>query len=99
MRRPLTSTEQAAPRTPRTVISRPTSLGVDPVAAEAAREAFLSNETDTDGQPYCTCRGGDGFTFDPQIGIYVHAGCWKPSKAYHLAATAAGIINTKEKPQ
>ena len=51
-------------------------------------------------KPYCTCVVGRGlpYTFDPNIGVYLHSApeCWKPSRAYYEAASKAGIINTKE---
>jgi len=43
-------------------------------------------------QPYCTCRGTGGYRFDPQMGVYVHSSCYKPSKGYYDAAIAAGIL-------
>lgn len=47
---------------------------------------------DAGPQPWCTCGKTGGFTFDWQLGVYVHAECYKPSFAYHKAAVQAGII-------
>ena len=50
---------------------------------------------DTD-KPWCTCGQSGSFTFDQQLGMYVHVNdktlCYKPSKAYYAAAVEAGIV-------
>lgn len=47
-------------------------------------------------QPWCTCGQSGSFSFDQQLGIFVHVSdkslCYKPSKAYYKAAVDAGII-------
>lgn len=47
-------------------------------------------------QPWCTCGQSGSFSFDQQLGIFVHINdktyCYKPSKAYYRGAVAAGII-------
>lgn len=47
-------------------------------------------------KPYCTCGQSGGFSFDAQLGVFVHVSdkslCYKPSKAYYAAAVEAGII-------
>jgi hypothetical protein len=72
----------------------PTTYGVDPEAAKRALTAYLHNERHGMDRPYCTCMAGSGWTFDCQIGVYVHADpkCWKPSKAYYEGALRAGLL-------
>lgn len=68
-------------------------FGVDPVKAQAALTAYLSQDRG-EQRPFCVCAGVTGWSFDPQVGIYLHAvpDCWKPSKAYYEAAVRAGVL-------
>lgn len=47
-------------------------------------------------KPYCTCGQSGSFSFDQQLGVFVHVSdktfCYKPSKAYYRGAVEAGII-------
>lgn len=47
-------------------------------------------------KPWCTCGTSGSFSFDQQLGIFVHVSekvlCYKPSKAYYTAAVQAGIV-------
>lgn len=66
----------------------------DGTREEALRAAarVLGRNAGDPTQPYCTCHNLGGFTFDPQMGVYVHWTCRKPSRLYYAAALAAGIF-------
>lgn len=68
-------------------------FGVDPVKAQAALDAYLSQDRG-EQRPYCVCTSIAGWAFDCQVGVYLHAvpECWKPSKAYYEAALRAGVL-------
>ena len=70
-------------------------FGVDPEAAQRALTAYLANDRPgKNDKPFCTCASVRGWSFDPQVGVYLHAvpECWKPSKAYYEAAVRAGVL-------
>lgn len=69
------------------------AFGVDADEAKRVLAQYLCHDAKAE-RPYCTCTSIGGWSFDPQIGVYLHAvpRCWKPSKAYFEAATRAGIF-------
>jgi hypothetical protein len=68
----------------------PTDADVEVVARNL--RAYLRN--DGTDKPWCTCFSTGGYSFDGQIGVWLHGdpNCWKPSKAYYEAALRAGIV-------
>lgn len=70
----------------------------DQEAARANLRHLLTGDLGDTTKPYCTCACAGGYTFDQQMGIFVHIPnkakvfCYKPSKAYFNAAVTAGII-------
>lgn len=76
----------------------PGTFGVDPEAAKRALTAYLSSERPDKDRPYCICSSVKGWSFDPQVGVYLHAipACWKPSKSYYEAAVRAGVLGVLE---
>lgn len=71
----------------------PSVFGVDPVAAKEAFRRYLIRDVGTD-KAYCTCMVVRGYSFDPQVGVYIHPvpECWKPSKGYYEACVRAGVL-------
>lgn len=69
-------------------------FGVDLEEAKRALRAFMSADRPGTDKPYCTCQAIGGYSFDVQVGVYLHAvpDCWKPSKMYFEAAVRAGIL-------
>lgn len=68
----------------------------DQPAARRILDSVLAGDTGRDDLPYCTCRSSGGYSFDQQLGMYVHRSdkrlCHKPTKLYYQAALAAGIV-------
>ena len=99
-RRKKTAPEPAGPRPPKRMQDvqsdlgePPWAYGVDQVAAQEALEKFLRRDKGSD-KPFCTCGDGGPWSFDGQIGVYIHPDpkCWKPSKAIYEAALRAGVL-------
>lgn len=79
-----------------TTIKRRTPPESPAPAVAGARLRYNRDEP----QPFCTCSGfTDGWGFDPQMGLYVHASpdCWKPSRAMYAIAlqskTLRGVVH------
>lgn len=69
-------------------------FGVDLEEAKAALRKFMSADRPGTDKPYCTCMAIGGYSYDVQLGVYLHAvpECWKPSRLYFEAAVRAGIL-------
>ena len=69
---------------------------MEPLPEAQENVTRLLSKEDGEPKPYCTCGQSGGFSFDQQLGVFVHVSektlCHKPSKAYYAAAVEAGIL-------